>query len=113
MRRGLLGLGTVFLAAGAWHLARVNSRLPDDRVLDADEVRRRYDEVAGSYELANSFYELIGARRLARRGMAELGLQAGDTAATAERPPRPSPSLCAAWTRRMFRPRGCRAGRSP
>lgn len=43
------------------------------------KVRRRYDDVAGSYDLANSFYELMGARRLARRGIAELGLQAGDT----------------------------------
>lgn len=79
MRRGLLTLGTALLAGSTWHLVRVNSRLPDDRVLDADEVRRRYDAVAGSYDSASSFYDLIGARRLARRGIAELGLSAGDT----------------------------------
>lgn len=79
MRRGLLAVGAAGAVGALLHLARVNARLPTDRVLDADEVRCLYDSVAGSYDLANSFYRLVGARRLARRGIAELGLRPGDT----------------------------------
>lgn len=79
MRRGLLALGGTVVATAMWKLWRVNAELPDGRVLNAAEVRARYDDAASSYDVATMFYDLVGARRLAREGVVALGLRPGDT----------------------------------
>lgn len=69
------GLGT-----GAWWWRRrVATTVPQDRLLDTGEIRRLYDRIADGYDLALRAYTLLGARRLARRGIGMLDLRAGDT----------------------------------
>lgn len=47
--------------------------------LDADGVRGLYSTLAEDYDVLSSVYRLLGAGRLALRGIDALGLQAGDT----------------------------------
>ena len=71
---------TAVLGTGAWWWRRrVATTVPRDRLLDTDEIRRLYDRIAGGYDLALRAYGLLGARRLARRGIGMLGLRPGDT----------------------------------
>lgn len=50
-----------------------------DGVLDADGVRDLYSTLAEDYDVLSSVYRLLGADRLASRGIDALGLRAGDT----------------------------------
>ena len=69
------GLG---LVAGGIVLA---ARREDDAdATDPSWIARRYDRLAGTYDLLAAPYEWIDGRRLARRGIDLLRLEAGDTA---------------------------------
>lgn len=67
-------------AAAAGPLLRQLVRpTPDDRLLQADEVRRLYDRIAPGYDALVATYQLLGARRLGARAIELLDLQPGDT----------------------------------
>lgn len=67
-------------AAAAGPLLRQLVRpTPDDRLLQADEVRRLYDRIAPGYDALVATYQLLGARRLGARAIDLLDLQPGDT----------------------------------
>jgi demethylmenaquinone methyltransferase/2-methoxy-6-polyprenyl-1,4-benzoquinol methylase len=61
------------VGAGVW----IGSR--SSGIKDRDDVRVLYDRVAGLYDAWVAPYEIIGARRLQRRAIAELRLSPGDT----------------------------------
>lgn len=67
---GLLAGGITF-AARRWD--------PSD-VTDPSWIARRYDRLAGAYDVLAAPYDWIDGRRLARRGITRLRLETGDTA---------------------------------
>lgn len=74
-----------WLAAGLGILGAVAAiaavrRDADADVTEASWIAQRYDRLAGVYDLLAAPYEWIDGRRLVRRAIAELRLDAGDTA---------------------------------
>lgn len=76
-RRGLVALGAVAALVGTAVAVRGSDE--DDDVTSASWIERRYDRLAKVYDLWAAPYEWIDGRRLARRGIAELHLESGDT----------------------------------
>lgn len=81
MRRAWYLIGGTTLAVTWWLWRRVApaSAQGDRGVLDAQEARELYDQLAPSYDALASVYRLVGSRRLAEQGMRLLGLSPGDT----------------------------------
>lgn len=72
-----IATGVGLLAAGIMLAAR---RDAESNAADPLWIARRYDRLADAYDLLVAPYDWIDGRRLARRGVAQLRLEPGDTA---------------------------------